>query len=92
MGVRGERDGHAGGDLEPLGGLRRQHQREERVVAHLGGGPAVVPVGLERAGLVAEAGEVTPEDPVHLHDRAPFAAAPGRYPLPCHTPEVPSDP
>ena len=87
-----ERDGHAGRDLEPLGGLRREHQREERVVAHLGGGPAVVPVGLERARPVARSVEVTPEHPVDLHDRAPFAAAPDAIRFPVTPPQYPRDP
>ena len=92
IGVRGERDRHAGADLEPLGRLRREQQREERIVAGLGGHAAVVAVGLQLAGLVADRVEPAPEDPVHLHARAPLSPlAPGRYPLPCHTPAVPSD-
>ena len=40
--VPGERDGDRGRELEPLGGVRGQHQRQERVVRALEGEGAVV--------------------------------------------------
>ena len=67
IGVRANAMATPVAELEPLGGLRRQHEREERVVARLGGDAAVVAVGLELSGLRGDAVEAPSEHPVDLH-------------------------
>ena len=77
-----------------LGRPRREQQREERIVAGLRGGAAVVAVGLERPRPVLDLVERPTQHPVDLHAStlptfAPLARTP-THPLPCHTPAVPS--
>ena len=64
----GERDGDGGGQLEPLGGVGGQHEREERVVRTLEGEGAVVARRLHGAGGRRDLGEGgRDEGSVHAH-------------------------
>ena len=66
---------------------RREQQREERVVARLGGGAAVVAVGLERHAPGPRSRRTT--RPASRRSSRPKPTV-LRHPLSCHTPAVPS--
>ena len=98
IGVRANATAIAGAELEPLGVLRREHEREERIVVGLGGDAAVVAGVLERR---APARRCSSNDPPSIPStfiaRALTVASSARRPdvtgvrVRCHTPAVPSD-
>ena len=94
--VAGERDRDLGDELEALGVLGRDHEREEWVVGDLGGGAAVVAVASRARRPPPPRRSTRSSNPSITHTghlfgiRFPRQRAARRHPLRCHTPAVPS--
>ena len=73
IGVRGERDGDAGSELDALGVLGRDRERQERIVRGLGRQQPVVADVFERLRPRADLGQRRRHDPgVDLHARETY--------------------
>ena len=68
-GAAGERHRDPGAELEPLGVLGGEEQRQEHVVTRLGRPGAVVARGLGRARRVGDGVEIERDASVHFHGR-----------------------